>query len=114
MKICLFITTQMPKTLKYVGGLSAPYGGICLNLSKLDKILDYHPEDFDVKVQPGVTRQKLDNFLKSDGVWFPIDPGIYLLTHFLTQNYLHNQQLGIFKKNIKHKRVVINKFPSNF
>ena len=104
----------MPKTLKYVGGLSAPYGGICLNLSKLDKILDYHPEDFDVKVQPGVTRQKLDNFLKSDGVWFPIDPGIYLLPHFLTQNYLHNQQLGIFKKNIKHKRVVINKFPSKF
>jgi len=57
------------------GGLSAQNGGICLNLSKLDKILDYHPEDFDVKVQPGVTRQKLDHFLKSDGVWFPIDPG---------------------------------------
>ena len=69
-----------------------------MNLSKLDKILDYHPEDFDVKVQPGVTRQKLDHFLKSDGVWFPIDPGIHLLTHLLTQNYLHNQKLGIFKK----------------
>ena len=79
--------------MKCVGGLSAPYGGICLNLSKLDKILDYHPEDFDVKVQPGVTRQKLDHFLKSDGVWFPIDPGTYstyLLPHFLKQNYLYN------------------------
>ena len=65
-----------------IGGLSAQNGGICLNLSKLDKILDYHPEDFDVKVQPGVTRQKLDHFLKSDGVWFPIDPGTYLLPHF--------------------------------
>ena len=57
------------------GGLSAQNGGICLNLSKLDKVLDYHPEDFDVKVQPGITRQSLDQYLKSDGLWFPIDPG---------------------------------------
>ena len=82
--------------MKCLGGLSAPYGGICLNLSKLDKILDYHPEDFDVKVQPGVTRQKLDHFLKSDGVWFPIDPGTYLLTptsfytKLLTQSAIRN------------------------
>ena len=38
------------------GGLSALNGGLCLNLQKLDQILDYNPEDFDVKVQPGITR----------------------------------------------------------
>ena len=47
-----------------------------MNLSKLKNILEYHPEDFDVKIQPGITRQSLDHFLKSDGLWFPIDPGI--------------------------------------
>ena len=38
------------------GGLSAIKGGLCLNLQKMDQILDYNPEDFDVKVQPGITR----------------------------------------------------------
>ena len=47
----------------------------------MDKILEYHPEDFDVKVQPGVTRQMLDQFLKSDGLWFPIDPGTQYMLH---------------------------------
>ena len=68
-------TFQSNKKKSIAGGLSAQKGGICLNLSKLDKILEYHPEDFDVKVQPGITRQSLDQYLKSDGLWFPIDPG---------------------------------------
>ena len=37
-------------------GISALAGGICLDLSKMDKILEYNPEDFDVCVEPGVTR----------------------------------------------------------
>ncbi len=56
-------------------GISALYGGICVDLSKMDQILDYHPEDFDVAVQPGVTREQLNHFCKNDGLWFPVDPG---------------------------------------
>ena len=41
----------------------------------MDKITDYHPEDFDVVVQPGVTREALNHFVKDDGLWFPVDPG---------------------------------------
>ena len=58
------------------GGLSAEKGGICINLSKMDQITDYNPQDFDVTVQPGVTRNVLNHFLKDDGIWFPIDPGL--------------------------------------
>ena len=56
-------------------GISALYGGICLDLSNMDQISDYHPEDFDVVVQPGVTREALNHFVKDDGLWFPVDPG---------------------------------------
>ena len=31
-------------------GISALYGGVCIDLSKMDEIHDYNPEDFDVKV----------------------------------------------------------------
>ena len=41
------------------GGLSAEQGGLCLNLQKMDGILDYSPEDFNVTVQPGTTRYTL-------------------------------------------------------
>lgn len=56
-------------------GISALHGGICLDLSNMEAITDYHPEDFDVVVQPGVTREALNHFVKDDGLWFPVDPG---------------------------------------
>ena len=56
-------------------GVSALYGGVCLDLSQMEAITDYHPEDFDVVVQPGVTREALNHFVKDDGLWFPVDPG---------------------------------------
>ena len=48
-------------------GISALYGGICLDLTKMDAITDYHPEDFDVCVRPGVTREGLNHHVKDDG-----------------------------------------------
>ena len=48
-------------------GISALKGGLCLDLSKMDRILDYHPEDFDVVVEPGVTREALNHHTKDDG-----------------------------------------------
>ena len=48
-------------------GISALYGGICLDLTKMNSISDYHPEDFDVCVRPGVTREDLNHHVKDDG-----------------------------------------------
>ena len=56
-------------------GISALHGGVCIDLSRMDAISDYHPEDFDVVVQPGVTREGLNHYCKDDGLWFPVDPG---------------------------------------
>ena len=48
-------------------GISAVHGGICVDVSRMDRILEYHPEDFDVVVEPGITREKLNHHVKDDG-----------------------------------------------
>lgn len=49
--------------------------GITLDFSQMNKIVAIRPEDFLVKVQPGVTRSQLNKALKKHGMFFPIDPG---------------------------------------
>ncbi len=49
--------------------------GITLCLEKMNKILSVNVEDFDCRVQACVTREQLNDYLREDGVFFPIDPG---------------------------------------
>ena len=57
------------------GHVNAPQGGISVDLSRMDRILQLNPEDFDVTVQPGITREALNAQLRDTGLFFPIDPG---------------------------------------
>ncbi|KAG8437237.1 hypothetical protein GDO86_008081 [Hymenochirus boettgeri] len=57
------------------GGVSAIKGGVCFNMTKMDKILNLNAEDFYVTVEPGITRKALNSYLRDSGLWFPVDPG---------------------------------------
>ena len=49
--------------------------GITISLEKMNKILSLNVEDFDCRVQANVTREQLNEYLREDGIFFPIDPG---------------------------------------
>ncbi|SEF47938.1 FAD-binding oxidoreductase [Oceanospirillum linum] len=57
------------------GHLMALEGGISLDLSEMNQVLEIHAEDLDCRVQAGVTREALNQALRYDGIFFPIDPG---------------------------------------
>ena len=49
--------------------------GITICLEKMNKVLSVNAEDFDCRVQACVTKEQLNDYLREDGVFFPIDPG---------------------------------------
>ena len=57
------------------GNVLGNENGITISLEKMNKILSVNAADFDCRVQANVTRKQLNEYLREDGVFFPIDPG---------------------------------------
>ena len=57
------------------GHLNAPLGGISFDMKDMNRILEVNAEDFDCVIEPAVTRDQLNDHLRDQGLFFPIDPG---------------------------------------
>jgi len=57
------------------GHVNAPGGGISIDFSRMKRVIALHAEDLDCVVEPGITRQELNDYLRDTGLFFPIDPG---------------------------------------
>ncbi|MCC5969721.1 MAG: FAD-binding protein [Pararhodobacter sp.] len=57
------------------GHALAPQGGVTVDFTRMDKVLQVMPEDMIAVIQPGVTREALNTELRATGLFFPVDPG---------------------------------------
>jgi D-lactate dehydrogenase (cytochrome) len=57
------------------GNAAAINGGLCIDLSKMNRIIEVCAPDLLCVVEPGVTREQLNDDIRATGLFFPVDPG---------------------------------------
>ncbi|TYT62816.1 FAD-binding oxidoreductase [Natrialba swarupiae] len=53
------------------GNAVPAHGGVSLDLTRMDAVVDYRPEDFQIDVGPGIIGDDVDEHVARDGLFFP-------------------------------------------
>ncbi len=57
------------------GHINAPFGGVSIDFRDMNRVLAVNSQDLDCVVEPGITRKQLNEHLRDQGLFFPLDPG---------------------------------------
>jgi D-lactate dehydrogenase (cytochrome) len=57
------------------GQVNAPHGGVSIDFRDMNRVLAVHADDLDCVIEPGLTRKALNENLRDQGLFFPLDPG---------------------------------------
>src|SRR5215510_11135782 len=57
------------------GHINAPHGGVSIDFRDMNRVLAVNAQDLDCVIEPGLTRKQLNEHLRDQGLFFPLDPG---------------------------------------